>query len=163
MRRRERRRFRPQLWRLRRLAVGPKVPRPARSPACRHPPGPPADRATTPYRCLASLAIPADCPRPACPGCGALLMSPAVRSVLDRAFGYVLRARIRALLERLAPYVSQRELERRLGLSWGYLSALKAGKCNPSAALVSALSMLAADPVLRLRELERYWAEPPYA
>ena len=44
-------------------------------------------------------------------------------------------------------------------LSQGYLSRLLAGNGIPSAALVSLVALLAAEPA-RLEELKRYWALP---
>ena len=57
-------------------------------------------------------------------------------------------------------HISQRQLERLLGLSQGYLSRLRSGAGNPSPELVSHLALLAKDPSTRLSELQRYWAEP---
>lgn len=79
---------------------------------------------------------------------------------LERAFKAVLRVRVRAALVTLEPFISQRALEKRIGLSQGYLSRLKAGRMTPSPALVSLLALLAVDPLLQLRELERYWGDP---
>lgn len=72
----------------------------------------------------------------------------------------MLRARARSALRSLCPkQLSQRELERMLGLSQGYLCRLRAtkGDAVPSASLVSLLALLAQEPS-RIDELREYWA-----
>jgi hypothetical protein len=74
-----------------------------------------------------------------------------------------LRARARDAIRALCPeHIGQRELERLLGLSPGYLCRLRSlkGVSTPSAAMVSTLALLAADPA-RINELRQYWAQPP--
>ncbi len=74
--------------------------------------------------------------------------------------GRALRAAARVALLALCPgHISQRALERLLGVSQGYLSRLRAshGAAVPSAALVAALALLANDPGRRLDELQDYW------
>lgn len=131
-------------------------------PECRQAPSAPATAEAITYRCLDSLTIPHSGPRSACARCGAPQLTAKARAELERerVFREVLRARVRAALLRLEPHITQRALARRLGLSLGYLSNLKAGRCTPSPALVSVLAILASDPLPRLRELERYWGEP---
>lgn len=126
---------------------------------CRQAPSASATAAAIPYRCLDSLTIPRSCPRTACAQWGALQLTARARAELERAFREVIRARVRAALLRLEPHIAQRALARRLGLSLGYLSNLKAGRCTPSPALVSVLAILASDPLPRLRDLDRYLGE----
>lgn len=131
-------------------------------PECRQTPTVAATAQAIPYRCLGSLKIPSDCPRSACPRCGAFQITEEAREELERAFRGVLRIRARAALKRLEPHITKKSLEHRLGLSHGWLCNVKAGRVTPSPALVSTLAIIAADPIARLRDLERYWAEPPY-
>jgi hypothetical protein len=74
-----------------------------------------------------------------------------------------LRTRARDAIGVLCPqYISQRELERLLWLSQGYLSRLFVthGPAVPSAALVALLALLAAEPS-RLDELRKFWEKLP--
>ena len=71
-----------------------------------------------------------------------------------------LRTRARVAIDILSHHISQRRLERLLGLSQGYLSRLRACVSNPSAELVAHLAMLCQDPPTRLLELERFWELP---
>jgi transcriptional regulator with XRE-family HTH domain len=80
--------------------------------------------------------------------------------VLQQAYRADLCQRANQALGRLQAVCSQRRLERMIDLSQGYLSHLKAGRGVPSAALVSLLAVLAAEPS-RLQELETYWALSP--
>lgn len=117
-----------------------------------------------PYRNLAALALPADMALPACSRCGTLHLDAQTRArlapILAAAYQGTLRQRVRHAMDTLAPHISQRRLERLLGLSQGYLSRLRAGAGTPSPSLVSHFALLALNPKTRLRELERYWAEP---
>jgi|ERR1700753_147843 len=74
-----------------------------------------------------------------------------------------LRARARAAIGVLCPdHISQRELERLLIVSQGYLCKLLAmnGISVPSPALVALLELLAAEPS-RLDEVRKHWEKPP--
>jgi hypothetical protein len=86
------------------------------------------------------------------------------RENLDRWIErFRLRARARDAIKTLCPdHIPQRELERLLGLSPGYLCRLRSlkGTSTPSAAMVSTLALLARDPA-RINELREYWAQPP--
>ncbi len=70
-----------------------------------------------------------------------------------------LRRSVRSEIDRLTLYISQRNLERLVGLSQGYLSRLRTGAGTPSVNLVCTLALLAKDPKGRLSELEQYWKE----
>ena len=80
--------------------------------------------------------------------------------VTKEAFLTDLRTRARIAVDILSHHISQRKLERLLGLSQGYLSRLRACVSNPSAELVANLAMLCQDPPTRLLELERFWELP---
>lgn len=60
-------------------------------------------------------------------------------------------------IRKLEVFVSQRRLERLLGLSQGYLCRLKAGKQTPSMPIVALLVLLAASPEKRLQRLSALW------
>ena len=80
--------------------------------------------------------------------------------ITKEAFLADLRTRVRIAVDILSHHISQRKLERLLGLSQGYLSRLRACVSNPSAELVANLAMLCQDPPTRLLELERFWELP---
>ena len=80
--------------------------------------------------------------------------------ITKEAFLADLRTRARVAVDILSHHISQRKLERLLGLSQGYLSRLRACVSNPSAELVANLAMLCQDPPTRLLELERFWELP---
>jgi len=61
---------------------------------------------------------------------------------------------VRELQKLAAQRVTQRRIERLLGLSQGYLSKIRSGVSNPSPMLVGLLHLLASDPERRLREVE---------
>lgn len=117
------------------------------------------------YRRL-SLEVPPDFEIPTCDACGEEWLDRDQAQALDAALRAQYADRLRELF-RLAVNVlrtrrSQRELERLLGLSQGYLSKVLAGKKVPSEALVAGLVLIAKSPDRRLRELETTWGlEPP--
>lgn len=74
-----------------------------------------------------------------------------------------LRKLARREITRLSDHISQRQLEKLLGLSQGYLSRLKAMSRNPSTELVCFLWLIAKDPKKRLHELRELWAESAVA
>lgn len=80
-----------------------------------------------------------------------------IRAVINAAR----RERAAVLVRRLChgPRTTQREVERLLGLSQGYLCRIAAGAGNPSRTLIAALTLLANDPS-RLSELAPEDAQP---
>ena len=68
---------------------------------------------------------------------------------------------IRAAIRTLSTHLSQRKLERLLGLSQGYLSRIASGAGTASRPLMTLLCLLAARPKERLAELTRFFGEPP--
>ena len=107
------------------------------------------------------LEVPADLEIPTCDRCGAEWYDDTTARMVDEALEGIyrreLRTRVRTAIDALAEHVSQREMERMLGLSHGYLSKLRNGACDPSPELVGNLALLAHDPKKRLRELEEFW------
>lgn len=116
------------------------------------------------YRTMPCMQIPNDILVPTCGRCksefldedAVALLTPS----LQTAYLQSLRTRIRIAIDILSKHISQRRLERVLGLSQGYLSRLRAGSGNPSPELSSHLAILCHDPPTRLMELERFWALP---
>lgn len=116
---------------------------------------------TVRYRNLGKVPLPPQVAVPTCPRClvrwidadTASTLEPLLRPVYEAA----LRQRARESIDVLMQHKSQRQIERLLGLSQGYLSRLRAGASTPSAELVSHLALLAREPATRLAELEGYW------
>lgn len=119
---------------------------------------------TISYRTMPCMPIPEDILIPTCGRCKSEFLDEENSAVLAPSLQLVylqsLRVRIRIAVDILSEHISQRRLERALGLSQGYLSRLRAGAGNPSPELVSHLAILCQDPPKRLIELERFWALP---
>lgn len=119
---------------------------------------------TVRFRNMTALPVPDDFPIPTCRRCCAEHIDLNTAALLDVALVEVylseLRRRVRIVIDRVTEHISQRRLELLLGLSQGYLSRLRAGRSNPSPELVSHLALIAHDPLARLLELERFWADP---
>jgi hypothetical protein len=112
------------------------------------------------YRTIPNLEVPATFAIPTCDNCGAQWAdeknASALDSLLEDRFRVELRHRVRMAIEMLVSTCSQRELERTLGLSHGYISKLRAGDRDPSPDLVGLLTLLAAEPS-RIEELRSMW------
>ena len=119
---------------------------------------------TTSYRTMPCMPIPDDLLIPACGRCQSEYLdeetSAALGPQLQEVYLACLRTRIRIAIDILSRHVSQRKLERMMGMSQGYFSRLRAGSGNPSPELVSHLALLCHDPPNRLQELARFWALP---
>jgi len=111
----------------------------------------------------AALTLPADLQVPTCRRCKHMLLSfetvPELAAALEAAYRAELVHRAAVEIKRLGQAYSQRHAQEVLDLSHGYLSRLLAGNGVPSAALVSLMALLAAEPA-RLEELKRYWSLP---
>lgn len=111
----------------------------------------------------AALTLPAGLPVPTCRRCKHMLLTfdsvPELAAALEAAYRAELVQRAAVEITRLGKVYSLRHLQEVLDLSHGYLSRLRAGAGVPSAALVSLLALLSAEPT-RLEELKRYWALP---
>jgi hypothetical protein len=116
-----------------------------------------------PFRNMTFLPLPATLEIPTCDRCGNEWIDPVTARALDdalqSAYADELRRRLEAALDAIlaAVDISQRRLEQLLGLSAGYLSRVRTRRGDPSAQLVSALSLIAQDPRRRLKELDRVW------
>jgi hypothetical protein len=110
-----------------------------------------------------ALTLPADLLVPTCRRCRHQILSFETVSELQARLEATYRADLceRAAVEiaRLSRCYSQHRVEVALDLSYGYLSRLRAKDGVPSAALVSLVALLAAEPG-RLLELDRYWSLP---
>ena len=114
---------------------------------------------TVRYKNMEALLLPDDLAIPTCSACGEEWIDRATANAVDAVLEQVYQERLQKLavisLEKLAASrVTQRRLEKTLGLSHGYLSKIRSGASRPSAALVSCLHLLASDPECRLREME---------
>lgn len=113
------------------------------------------------YRTLENLRLREAVAIPTCDYCGAEWIdeptAEAIDSGLQRVFRDELHARTNAALDSIVAVISQRQLERLLGLSQGYLSKLRAGERDPSPDLLGLLGLIARDPAERIRELKEFW------
>jgi len=111
----------------------------------------------------AALTLPDNLQVPTCRRCKHMLLSfesvPELAAALEATYRAELVQRAAVEIRRLGKTYSQRRSQEVLDLSHGYLSRLLAGNGVPSAALVSLLALLSAEPT-RLEELKRYWALP---
>ncbi len=113
------------------------------------------------YMQIPDLELPADVELPTCNACGEVYAdsdadADALDAALERAFTEAVSAKAQtALSELVLRGHKQRDLERLLGLSAGYLSKLKSGK-DVSPQLASCLMMLAGNST-RVPELEAGW------
>jgi len=114
----------------------------------------------TPFKNIPDLEIPASVSIPTCDACGEewydARTTELLQEALQSAYQEALAARATAAVDTLKASYTQQEIERRLGLSGGYLSKIKGGK-DVSSPLVALLVLLAQDPgrLEDLRELLR--------
>lgn len=117
-------------------------------------------RLTRPYRNLASLTAAHDVSVPTCDSCGEQFFdrrtAEALKVALEAAFAERQRAIVARALPAITKWAPQREWERRLDLSAGYLSRLKSGK-ESSVALVTLLGVVARAPAEWADRIEDLW------
>jgi predicted XRE-type DNA-binding protein len=117
------------------------------------------------YRQIPDLELPAELELPTCEGCGqAWLDAEATRRVeaaLEEAYRAALVHKAEQAIETLRGHLPQRELERLLGVSAGWLSKVRNGK--ETSAPMAALLMLLAEQPHRVESLRRLWAVRPEA
>lgn len=119
---------------------------------------------TIQFRNMKALVVPDGIAIPTCGRCSAEYLDAETTRrlgpILAETYRELLRTRVRRAIDLVTEHISQRRLELLLGLSQGYLSRLRAGQGNASPELVSHLALIAHDPAARLRELEKFWADP---
>ena len=122
---------------------------------------------TTNYRTMPCMPIPEDLLIAACGRCQSEYLdaqtSTTLGPQLQEVYLACLRTRVRSAIDILSRHVSQRRLERMMGMSQGYFSRLRAGAGNPSPELVGSLALLCQNPPERLKELANFWALPDEA
>ena len=122
---------------------------------------------TTNYRTMPCMPIPEDLLIAACGRCQSEYLdaqtSTTLGPQLQEVYLACLRTRVRIAIDILSRHVSQRRLERMMGMSQGYFSRLRAGARNPSPELVGSLALLCQNPPERLKELANFWALPDEA
>jgi hypothetical protein len=111
---------------------------------------------------IPDLELPEDLDIPTCTNCGEEWVDEEAAKKIDaaaeRAYKQALLSKAeRAIAAIKGTGVAQRDLERLLGLSAGYLSKLRAGERDTSAHLVAALMLLAKDPA-RVVDLREGWS-----
>lgn len=118
------------------------------------------------YRHIPDLELPADLELPTCSACDQQWLDAEATRRLEVAMEESYRAELvhkaEKSIEALRKHLPQRELERLLGLSSGWLSKVKNGK--ETSAPMAALLMLLAEQPHRVDSLRRLWAvqsEPP--
>ena len=79
---------------------------------------------------------------------------------LHESYVASLRERVELAIVTLHDVRSQRQIERLLGVSQGYLSKLRSGTSNPSPELTLLLGLLASNPRQLLQRAEEFWALP---
>ena len=116
-----------------------------------------------PHRQFDALTVDDDIKVPVCDTCEAEWVgekeAKALHTSLERSLQRELQSRASWAIDRIRQWMSQKELERLLGISPGLLSKLKAGK-ETSPSLVATLMLLARGPH-RVAELQEAWQEEP--
>lgn len=115
------------------------------------------------YRHIPDLEIPAELELPACEACGQQWLdaeaTQRLEMALEEAYRTELVRKSVQSIETLRQTIPQRELERLLGVSAGWLSKVKNGK--ETSAPMAALLMLLAEQPHRVDSLRRLWAVHP--
>lgn len=113
------------------------------------------------YKTIRDLELPEAVELPTCSSCGEVWIDEAAAERLGEVLEPVYRAALVGKVEKsidvLRSHHGQRTVEKRLGLSAGYLSKLRQEARAASPALVAALMLLAEHPEL-VGELEDLWS-----
>lgn len=122
-----------------------------------------ASQEPMPFRHVACLKPAWPVRVPTCDRCHERFFDTATARSLDEALEAALatlnRTIVEGAIERLASVHTEREWEKRLGLSPGYLSRLRAGK-ESSVALTALLGLLSRSPERQWKHLEQLWSSP---
>lgn len=115
------------------------------------------------WRHIPDLALPEALELPTCSACGELWLDAKatrrVQEALEAEYRRQLTLKAERALDSLRAHLPQRDLERLLGVSAGWLSKVRNGR-EPSAPM-SALLMLLAERPERVEELRRLWSAHP--
>jgi transcriptional regulator with XRE-family HTH domain len=112
-----------------------------------------------PFRQIPDLEIPADVSIPTCDTCGEEILGKddlaALDAAMSAAYTRALSRKSEVAIRELGGAIHQRELERLIGVSAGYVSKLKNAQSEPSGPMTALLMLLASDAKLvdRLRTL----------
>jgi DNA-binding transcriptional regulator YiaG len=112
-----------------------------------------------PLKQIPDLEIPSDFAIPTCDRCDAEIIGDKELATLDTVmkatYADALSKKSEQAIRDLNEAIHQRELERLIGVSAGYVSKLKHSQAEPSGPITALLMLLAAEPRLidRLREL----------
>lgn len=111
------------------------------------------------YKQIPDLELPRELALPTCDSCGELWLGPQelseIEGALSKAYDRELNRRADDAVNGLREVISQRDLERLIGVSAGLLSKIRAGK-DTSPTLTALLMLLAAEPT-RIEELKQLW------
>ncbi|WP_147443253.1 hypothetical protein [Corallococcus sp. AB011P] len=111
------------------------------------------------YRHIPNLELPSNLAIPTCDHCGEMWLDSAttksIEAAMESAYRTELARKAETSIERLSSLIPQRDLERLLGLSSGWLSKIKNGR-DTSAPMAALLMILAEHPFL-LDEISRRW------
>ena len=110
------------------------------------------------------LEVPAKIAIPTCDHCGEEWFDETTTEKVDAALEDLYRQQLcararKAIDDMTEAHVSQRAVERALGISVGYLSKLRSGEKIPSPELVLNLAFIAKDPAKRVHEAEEFWSK----
>ena len=123
-----------------------------------------ASDAPMPFRHVTALKPAWSVRVPTCDRCHERFIDTATARAMDEALEAALvtlnRSLVTEALKRLASVHTEREWEKRLGLSPGYLSRLRAGK-ESSAVLTTLLVLLSQSPGRQWTHLEGMWSAAP--
>ncbi len=113
------------------------------------------------YKTIRDLELPESVEIPTCAKCGEVWVDEATADrlgvVLEPVYRAALAEKVEKSIDALRSLHRQRTIEKRLGLSAGYLSKLRQEARAASPALVAALMLLAEHPEL-VDELEDLWS-----
>ena len=117
------------------------------------------------WRHIPDLALPEALELPTCSACGELWPAATatrrVQEALEAEYRRQLTLKAERALDTLRTHLPQRDLERLLGVSAGWLSKVRNGR-EPSAPMTALLMLLVERPE-RVEELRRLWSVHPEA
>lgn len=113
------------------------------------------------YKTIPDLELPESVQIPTCSECGEVWLDETetgrLEEILEPLYRAALASKVETCIDVLREHHRQRKVEKRLGLSAGYLSKLRQEARAASPSLVASLMLLAAHPEL-VDELEDLWS-----